>query len=178
MCSPTLMISVASNGLKFMQAQQENRSARHAAVLQNQRARENRILKATAEDYKIRQKRKESMAKAYAMVRKGREARSTAFTASESMGGGVINKLINNYFRQEGEYKNKVLSNLKAEAFQSQRAKEAYRLGQEYNSKAIPPVDTLPSFAASSLNYASDYYAWRESEEQKKALKEQMETYG
>ena len=177
MCSPTLMISVASNGLKFMQAQQANRSARHAAVLQNQRARENRILKATAEDYKIRQKRKESMAKAYAMVRKGREARSTAFTASESMGGGVINKLINNYFRQEGEYKNKVLSNLKAEAFQSQRAKEAYRLGQEYQSKDIPPVEIVPTFAAGAINFSGDYFDWRASEEEKLRAKRQANFY-
>ena len=74
-------------------------------------------------------------------------------------------------------YKNKVLSNLQAEAFQSMRAKEAYRLGQEYNSRDIPPVDVLPTFASASINYASDYYAWRESEERKKALKEQMRYY-
>ena len=92
--------------------------------------------------------------------------------------GFPSDKVINDYFRQEGRYKNKVLNNLQLEAFQSMRAKEAYRLGQEFNSKAIPPVDTLPSFAASSINYASDYYAWRDSEEQKKILKEQMEQYG
>jgi hypothetical protein len=173
------MISVASNGLKFMQARTEERNNREQAMMQNERAKQNRILKSTAEDYKLRQTRKVSMSKAYAMNIKGREARSTAFTASENMGGGVIDKLINNYFRQEGEYKSKVLANLEAEAFQSLQAKKAYRLGQEYNSKSIPPVDTLPNFASASLNYASDYYTWRESEERKKALKDQMTTnYG
>ena len=67
MCSPTLMISAASNGLKFMQARQEQRNAKQQAQLQNQRATQNRILKETAENFKIRQKRKEAMSKAYAM---------------------------------------------------------------------------------------------------------------
>ena len=177
MCSPTLMISAASNGLKFMQARQEQRNAKQQAQLQNQRATQNRILKETAENFKIRQKRKEAMSKAYAMRIKSRDARSKAFTASESMGGGVIDKLINNYFRQEGEYKSKVLSNLQAEAFQSMRAKEAYRLGEEYNKKYIPPVETLPNFASASLNFASDYYSWRDSEEQKKIAKDNASFY-
>ena len=57
MCSPTLAISVASNGLKFFQAQQANRNARQQARTQNERAKKDRILKETAENYKIRQSR-------------------------------------------------------------------------------------------------------------------------
>jgi hypothetical protein len=177
MCSPTLMISAASNGLKFMQAQKQNKSNREQAMMQNERATQNRILKETSENFKIRQKRKEAMSKAYAMRIKSRDARSKTFTASENMGGGVIDKLINNYFRQEGEYKSKVLSNLQDEAFQSMRAKEAYRLGEEYNKKYIPAVETLPNFASASLNFASDYYSWRDSEEQKKLAKDQASFY-
>ena len=45
MCSPTLAISAASNGLKFFQAQRESRNARNQARIQNERAKNNRILK-------------------------------------------------------------------------------------------------------------------------------------
>ena len=61
MCSPTLVISAASNGLKFYQARQENINARNQARIQNERAKKNRILKETAENYKIRQSRKEAV---------------------------------------------------------------------------------------------------------------------
>jgi len=171
------MISVAMNGMKMMQSMKQQKNAKQQAQLQNWRAKKNRILKETAENFKIRQKRKEAMSKSYAMHEKGRQARSTAFTASEGMGGGVINKLVNNYFRQEGMYKSKVLSNLQAEAFQSQRAKEAYRLGQEYQSKDIPDVQFLPTFASASLNYASDYYDWKAGETAKKQAKDQSDYY-
>ena len=177
MCSPTLMISVASQGMKFMQAQRENRSARHASVLQNQRARQNRILKSTAEDFKIRQKQKEAHAKMYAMKIKGRKARATAITSAERITGGSVNALLMDYFRQEGEYTSRVESNLNAEAFQSQRAKEAYRLGQEYQSKDIPHVEIIPTFASSAMNYAGDYYDWKTGQEIKLQQKRQAEFY-
>ena len=74
-------------------------------------------------------------------------------------------------------YKSKVLSNLQAEAFQSQRAKESYRLGQEYQSKDIPDVQYLPTFASASLNYASSYLDWKAGETAKKQAKDQSDYY-
>ena len=177
MCSPTLMISVASNGLKFMQSMQQQNAAKQQAQLQNWRAEKNRILKETAENFKIRQKRKEAMGKAFAMHEKGRKARSKVFTQAEGMAGGAVNKVINDYFRQEGRYKNKVLNNLQAEAFQSMRAKEAYRLGQEFQSKFIPDVQFVPTFASSALNYADDYYGWKADQEVKLQAKRQAKNY-
>ena len=178
MCSPTLAISVASNGLKFMQARQANRDARQQAITQNERAKNDRILKETAENYKIRQSRKEAVSKTYAMAIKAKQAQARLLASAEGIGtGGVIGKLIADYQRQKGMFDNKVLSNLQSQAFQSMRAKEAYRLGQDYRSKEIPPVDFVPSFASASFNYATDYYNWKAGEEEKKRLKQQSDYY-
>lgn len=172
MCSPTLVISAAFNGLRFMQARQANRNAQEQARLQNERAKNDRIIKETAENYKIRQSRKEAVSKTYAMSIKARQAQARLIAAGEGIGtGGVIGKLIAEYQRQQGIYNNKVLNNLRAEAFQAMRAKEAYRLGQDYKSKSIPANDFLPSFASASFNYASDFYAWKADEEEKKRQK-------
>jgi len=178
MCSPTLAISAASNGLRFMQARQANRNAREQARIQNERAKNNRILKETAENYKIRQSRKEAVSKSYAMAIKAKQAQARLLASAEGIGtGGVIGKLLAEYQRQKGMFDNKVLSNLQAQAFQSMRAKEAYRLGQEYNSKAIPADDFVPSFASASFNYATDYYNWKAGEEEKARLKKQSDYY-
>ena len=165
------------NGMKMMQSMQQQKRAKQQAQLQNWRAEKNRILKETAENFKIRQKRKESMNKAFAMHEKGRRARSKVFTQAEGMTGGAVNKVINDYFRQEGRYKNKVLNNLQAEAFQSMRAKEAYRLNQDFQSKFIPDVQFVPTFASSALNYAGDYYDWKSDEEIKLQRKRQAKYY-
>ena len=91
MCSPTLMISAASNGLKFMQARQENRNAQEQARIQNERAKNNRIIKETAENYKIRQSRKEAVSKTYAMAIKAKQAQARLVASAEGIGtGGVI----------------------------------------------------------------------------------------
>ena len=178
MCSPTLVISAASNGLRFMQARQANRNAQEQARIQNERAKNDRILKETAENYKIRQSRKEAVSKTYAMSIKARQAQARLIAAGEGIGtGGVIGKLIAEYQRQQGIYNNKVLNNLRAEAFQSMRAKEAYRLGQDYKSKSIPANDFLPSFASASFNYAADFYNWKADEEEKKRQKQLASYY-
>ena len=95
MCSPTLMISAAMNGMKMMQSMQQQRQAKQQAQLQNWRAEKNRMLKETEDNFKIRQNRKESMNKAFAMSEKGRRARSKVFTAAETMRGGAVDKVIN-----------------------------------------------------------------------------------
>ena len=178
MCSPTLAISAASNGLKFIQARRDQQNARQQAITQNERAKKDRILKETAENYKIRQSRKEAVSKTYAMAIKAKQAQARLLASAEGIGtGGVIGKLIADYQRQKGMFDNKVLSNLQSQAFQSMRAKEAYRLGQEYRSKDIPPVDFLPSFASASFNYATDYYNWKAGEEEKARLKKQSDYY-
>ena len=84
MCNPTLIISAVSNGLKFYSSMQEQKSARAQAQMQNAIAKQNRINKETAEQFRIRLVRKQNMAKAYDQVRAGREARATAQASAES----------------------------------------------------------------------------------------------
>ena len=109
MCSPTLVISAASNGLRLYQAQRESANARNQARIQNERAKKDRILKETAENYKIRQSRKEAVSKTYAMAIKAKQAQARLLASAEGIGtGGVIGKLIADYQRQKGMFDNKV----------------------------------------------------------------------
>jgi hypothetical protein len=161
MCSPTLFISAAMNGMKFMAERKEKKAAITQANEQNRIAKVNRIRKETDEDYQLLQKRKSLLIKADAVNRRGRIARSQALASAESVRGVSVDRMVMDFFRQEGVHKSQILNNLDAEVFASQRNKEAYRLNQEAQSKPIPDSSFLPSFAGAAVSFAGDYYDWQ-----------------
>ena len=161
MCSPTLMVSIASNGLKMMAANKQNRAAIAQANEQNRIALLNRQRKETDEDYQLLQKRKSLLIKADAVNRRARIARSQVRAAAESIRGVSVERAVADFFRQEGVHKSQILNNLDAEVFASQRNKEAYKLNQEAQSKPIPHNNFLPTFAGAAVSFAGDYYDWQ-----------------
>ena len=177
MCNPTLIISAVSNGLKFYSSMQEQKSARAQAQMQNAIAKQNRINKETAEQFRIRQVRKQNMAKAYDQVRAGREARATAQASAESVVGLSVDRLMQDFLRQEGEYKNSVLNNLDAEVFASQQRLEAFKTQQSAQSTYVQDVNYLMPLTTAGLSYANDYFVWKEAEEMKDLMEESTTGY-
>ena len=82
------------------------------------------------------------------------------------------------FFRQEGEYKSQVLNNLDKEVFIAQQNKEAYALNQQAQSKPIPHSNFLPSFAASSIAFAGNYYDWKADQTELEVAKRKSSYYG
>ena len=158
---PQLLISIASQGFKFMAATRQNNAAQEQAIRQNAIAKNNRIRKQTDEDYKILQIRKRELAKAEEVSRRGRIARSEVSASAETVSGVSVDRLVMDFFRQEGVHKNQILNNLDAEVFAAQRNKEAYRINQEAQTKAIPHSNFLPTFAGAAVSFAGDYYDWK-----------------
>ena len=178
MCSPQLFIAAAGQGLKFVQARQEQRAATRQANEQNRIAKENRIRKQTAEDYRILQIRKRELGKVAEVQKRGRIARAQALARAETISGVSVNRLVEDFFRQEGEYKSQVLNNLQAEVFNAQQNKEAYRLNQEAQQRRIPSSNIMPSFAASAVAFGGSYFDWKAEQQEKELAKKKANYYG
>ena len=178
MCSPTLFISIASQGMKMVAARRENRAAQAQAIEQNRIAKLNRIRKQTSEDYKILQIRKRELTKIAEVKKRGRIARAQAAARAEDVAGVSVDRLMMDFFRQEGEYKSQVLNNLDKEDFIAQQNKEAYALNQQAQSKPIPHSNFLPSFAASSIAFAGNYYDWKADQTELEVAKRKSSYYG
>jgi len=178
MCSPTLFISIASQGLKMVSARRENRAAIYQAQEQNRIAKLNRIRKQTSEDFKVLQIRKRELTKIGEVKKKARIARAQAEARAETVGGVSVDRMMQDFFMQEGEYKSHVLNNLDAEVFAAQQNKEAYRLNQEAQSKPIPHDNFLPTFAASATAFAGNYFDWKTDQTALEVAKRKSSYYG
>ena len=178
MCSPTLMISAAMNGMKMMQANKANKAARAQAIEQNRIAKVNRQRMETDEDYQLLQKRKSLLIKADAVNRRGRIARAQAVASAEAVSGVSVDRMVQDFFRQEGVHKSQILNNLDAEVFAAQRNKEGYKINQEARSKAIPDNSFLPTFAGAAISFAGDFYDWKTDTAALSKAKKKANYYG
>jgi hypothetical protein len=156
-----LLISAASTALSFVSKIQEQQNARDQAKRQNEIAFANRLNKERAEGLRIRQIRDRENAKRFQTSLEGREARATVRTAAEGFGGGVLDRLVADYFRQEGRYNSAILSNLEAEQAQSRQNFESFVTGQEAQSTYVPQVDYITTFASAATAFGQDYLDYR-----------------
>ena len=156
-----LLISAASTALSFVSKIQEQQNARDQAKRQNDIAFANRLNKERAEGLRIRQIRDRENAKRFQTSLEGREARATVRTAAEGFGGGVLNRLVQDYFRQEGRYNSAVLANLEQEQANSQQNFNNFVTGQEAQSAYVPQVNYFTTFASAATAFGQDYLDYR-----------------
>ena len=156
-----LLISAASTALSFVSKIQEQQNARDQAKRQNEIAFANRLNKERAEGLRIRQIRDRENAKRFQTSLEGREARATVRTAAEGFGGGVLNRLVQDYFRQEGRYNSAVLANLEQEKANSQQNFNNFVTGQEAQSVYVPQVNYFTTFASAATAFGQDYLDYR-----------------
>ena len=156
-----LLISAASTALSFANQIQQQQNAREQAKRQNDIAFANRLNKERAEGLRIRQIRDRENAKRFQTSLEGREARATVRTAAEGFGGGVLNRLVQDYFRQEGRYNSAVLSNLEQEQANSQQNFNNFVTGQEAQSAYVPQVNYFTTFASAATAFGADYLDYR-----------------
>jgi len=155
------LLQIGGQVVNTFSSLQAQRNAKEQAELQNKIAFANRLNKERAEGLRIRQIRDRENAKRFQTSLEGREARATVRTAAEGFGGGVLDRLVADYFRQEGRYNSAILSNLEAEQAQSRQNFESFVTGQEAQSTYVPQVDYITTFASAATAFGQDYLDYR-----------------
>lgn len=171
---PNLMLSLAMNGLKMMQDNQENKALIDQQNQQNRIAKANAIRLMAQEDLRIRQEKEEALDK-QAQVESDRrkaQARAEVEAGEGGVSGVSVDRLMMDFLRQEGEYKSSVLNNLQYEIAQSKENKRAISMGQEANSTYVNRSVLLPTFANAGLRFAGDYLSYRTKQLEKDKINE------
>lgn len=161
MCSPQLIISAVSAGLSYQAKMQEQQAAKEQAERQNDIAFQNRLNQDRMEGLRIRQTGKQTQAKLQQTATDARKARATVTTAAESFGGGVLSRLLSDYYRQEGRYNSVVLSNLEQERAQSSQNYKNFVTGQDANQVYVPSVQPITTFASAAVSFGQDYLNYK-----------------
>ena len=169
MCDPLTAVAVASAGLQYQTAKQQQKNEQARAIRQNEIAKANALARYASAQLKIRQVVKQSKAKGLEATLKARRARSEFVAGAGDAGialSGSTNALMANYYRTEGNYKASLQQNLGMNIAQYERNMEAIQFGQKAQSTYVQPPNPALLFATSALNVANTYYSVEFAKEQ------------
>ena len=169
MCDPLTAVAVASAGLQYQTAKQQQKNEQARAIRQNKIAKANALARYASAQLKIRQVVKQSKAKGLEATLKARRARSEFVAGAGDAGialSGSTNALMANYYRTEGNYKASLQQNLGMNIAQYERNMEAIQFGQKAQSTYVQPPNSALLFATSALNVANTYYSVEFAKEQ------------
>ncbi len=169
MCGPqaVLFLRAAGTILSIAQSTREARAAQQQANRRNEIAAQARREKENAENLRLRQIREAKLAKVEELTEGAKEARATARTAAETVGGAALDRVINNFFRTEGKYKSTIERNLEAEAANSDTNKRLFAIEQEGRQVYIPEVNTAGIFSAGAISFGGDWLEYQAKKEAK-----------
>ena len=174
MCSPQLAVAGISQAFKFVQARNEQRAVREQALRQREIAERNYRLKVAQEQLKIRQKSEQAQDKLLQANIEGKQLKAKAKVSAETIGGNVLDRVFEDYLRQEGKYKSSVESNLEKEFAQSQQNIKGYGVELESQTPYIPPVNTIGLLGSSAINFAGSYVNWKADQLEKEELNDRI----
>ena len=174
MCSPQLAIAGISQAFKFVQARNEARAVREQALRQREIAEKNYRLKVAQEQLKIRQKSEQAQDKLAQSLIEARQLKAKAKVTAETIGGGVLDRVFEDYLRQQGKYKSSVEANLEKEFAQSQQNIKGYGVELESQTPYIPPVNTIGLLGTSAISFAGSYVNWKADQLEKEELNDRI----
>ncbi len=160
MCNPTLIISGLSAGLQFATSMSEQKAQKKRQERQNQIALDNLIQRRHAENLKLRQSSAKNLKKIEEAERDVRRRRAK-FRTGKTFTGNTYNTLLANYFRNEADYRNTVLGNIKKNKFQFSKTMEALSTTYDAQTTYVTSPNFLYTAGASALSFAGDYYAYK-----------------
>ena len=162
MCDPTTILiatTVASQGIQYQQAKQQQKNVYNAQKRQNQIARENAIRRYATEQLKIRQEIKKSKVKGFEASIRSKKARARFVAGSEGLAmSGSQEALFRDYYRVQGNYNSALQRNLQLNVNQFERNLEAIQFGQKSQSTYVQPPNPNLLFVSGALNVANTYY--------------------
>ena len=176
MCDPTAMLALRAAGtiLSISQNIREQRAEQAGVYRQNLIAAQARREKENAENLRLRQIAERKKEKQFDLAVEAREKRATALTAAEGVSGGVLDRVLGNYYRLEGRYTSQIERNLQAEIAQSNINKRLFAHEQEARTQYIPEVDFIGAFATQAIEFGGDYMEWKARKDEKEAEEKRM----
>ena len=172
-----MIVSLAFNGLKFIQQQKEDDAIRQQQILQNQIAERDRITAEAREKFRIRKEVQAEKKKAFLVAQEADAKRAAAIASAETVGGKSVDDLIIDFYRQEGQYEASVLEQIDNAVFASALNLEDIRNRQIAQQTYVMNSQTLPNLAAGAINISSDYLQFKSDQEMKDILKSQTDEY-
>ncbi len=177
MCDPSgmLFLKAAASIFSFSQQVRQQRADKQVAIRRNEIAAQARREKENAENLRLRQIALRKKEKIEELAEESREARATARTAAEMVGGKGLDRVVNNYLRVEGKYRSTIEKNLEMEMAQGAINKRLFAIEQEGRQVYIPEVDTAGIFAAGAISFGGDWLEWKARQDEKELMKKRHE---
>lgn len=184
-----LIVQTASSVINYQNQVAEQKSRFEQAKRTNELAKQNAIQRSSAEALKIRQIEKESADKGFKATLTAREKMAEAIASAGDSGiaiSGSTDRLIGDYYRKLGVYKDSLTQNLQINETQFRRNLEAIQFGQQAQSVYEAPPNPELAFATGALNVANSYYSLEaqkqirglQTNEEKRRNRNQVEDFG
>lgn len=154
-------LSIATSALGFMQQQKAQQAEYARQKQQNELARQNAIKRYASESLRIRQVQQETAEKDLQGILQARKKEAEFVTQAGARGvalSGSTNRLLQDYYRVQGNYTASLERNLKINVSQFQRNLDAIQFGQESQSTYLSPPNPILNFATGAMNVANSYY--------------------
>lgn len=163
MCNPQLVIAGATAVLSYQQQTAQQKAMADAQRRQNEIALRNREAGIASKSRELIQKTKADLQK-LGKVEKDQRRKMSSFKARDAgFYGATYDSLLGNYYRNIGEYRNTVLSNIDSRAFQYNKDLEYLDLRYDAQSTYVQPVDRGMNALSSGLGFAKSYYDYKAS---------------
>jgi len=154
-------LSIGSSALGFIQRQKAEQAEYERQKRQNEIARENAIKRYASETLRIRQVQQETAEKDLQGTLEARKKEAQFVVQSGARGvalSGSTNRLLQDYYRVQGNYTASLERNLNINVSQFKRNLDAIQFGQESQSTYVTPPNPILNFASSAMNVANSYY--------------------
>lgn len=154
-------LSIGSSALGFIQRQKAEQAEYDRQKRQNEIARENAIKRYASEALRIRQVQQETAEKDLQGTLEARKKEAQFVVQSGARGvalSGSTNRLLQDYYRVQGNYTASLERNLNINVSQFKRNLDAIQFGQESQSTYVTPPNPILNFASSAMNVANSYY--------------------
>ena len=157
-----LVVQTVSAVVNYRNQIADQKARYEQAKRTNELARQNAIQRASAETLKIRQIEKESADKGFKATISARDKMAEAIASAGDSGiaiSGSTDRLIGDYYRKLGVYRDSLAQNLQINESQFRRNLEAIQFGQQAQSVYEAPPNPELAFATGALNVANTYYS-------------------
>ena len=166
MCGSTaalIGVQIASAGLQYKMQKQQAQNQWWQQKRQNDLAKANAIRRYASEQLRIRQVLSKAAKKDYEGTLKSRKVRAKFISQAGDAGGlalsGSTNRLLADYYRTEGKFRNAIRNNMNINISQFERNLEAIQFGQESQSTYLTPPNPSLLFATQALNVSNAYWS-------------------
>ena len=161
MCNPYI-VAGASAVLQYQITTAQQKAVQQQQQRQNEIALRNREAKITSSTRQLIEKTKARITRIGDAEKLSRKKRSIFKVNRENITGNTYDFLLQNYYRTEGQYRNRVLGNIDRSKFNYlYNTLPALDLNYQREATMVSPVTRGYNMASAGLSFASTYYDYK-----------------